>query len=390
MNGIQFTKTDGGLVRKLEGQTHISGLIVYGEPGQSMLTVYSADELEEAGVTSATHPVTHYHTSEFFRMNPGAKLYVETVLESDGLYDEVKVMQNASGGEIRQFGVCDFLNAAMENAVTRLNEIAQEFWNENMPIRNIMFSGKVTAETMTALLDLHTLNSEYVSVILGQDGGGYGGYLAGTYPSLSCIGAALGTLSAADLHESIGWVEKFNLVSTAYPKVLTGGIDKARELDVPAFCDGSLIGSYTKGQIQAIHDKGYIFPVALPGIVGRYFNDCFTATDLQSDFAYSPEVGVVSEAARAVYKVLTPKISGPIYVDPDTGYIDAGNASALEGFCDDVLQEMKNAGQISGFSVYIAPNQQVLRTSKLKVILKIVPVGTLREITVEIGLTTNT
>ncbi len=390
MNGIQFTKKDGGLNRKLDGQTHISGLLIYGETTQSSVVVYSVEELETASVTASTHPVTHYHVNEFFRMNPGAKLYVETVAESDGKYDEIKVMQNASGGEIRQFGICDFKNEALANAVTRLNEIATEFWEENMPVRSMLLSAKVTAEKMTELTDLHTLNAEYVSVVLGQDGAGYGAYLASTHPSISCVGAALGTLSAADLHESIAWVEKFNLVSTAYPKELTGGIDKARELDVPAFCDGSLIGGYTKGQLQALYDKGYIFPVKLPGIIGRYFNDCFTATALNSDFAYIPEVGVVSEAAREIYKVLTPKISGPIYVDPDTGYIDAGNASALEGFCDDVLQDMQNAGQISGFKVYIEPDQQVLRTSKLKVILEIVPVGTLRKIIVEIGLTTNT
>lgn len=48
---------------------------------------------------------------------------------------------------------------------------------------------------------------------------------------------------------------------------------------------------------------------------------------------------------------------------------------------------MKRNGEISGYEAYINPNQQVLRTSKLEVIVKIVPVGTLRKIEVKIGLT---
>jgi len=48
---------------------------------------------------------------------------------------------------------------------------------------------------------------------------------------------------------------------------------------------------------------------------------------------------------------------------------------------------MVRDGEISGYKNYINPDQQVLRNSKLEIVSKIVPVGTLREITVRIGLT---
>ena len=85
--------------------------------------------------------------------------------------------------------------------------------------------------------------------------------------------------------------------------------------------------------------------------------------------------------------MLIKKVSGPAYIDPDTGLLEASGVAALEALCDDVLDEMKRNGEISGYEAYINPNQQVLRTSKLEVIVKIVPVGTLRKIEVKIGLT---
>lgn len=239
---------------------------------------------------------------------------------------------------------------------------------------------------MTALTNLHTLNAERVSVVLGQDKGGRGGYLAATHPSLSCIGAVLGAIAKAKVSESIAWVEKQNLVSTAYPKALTGGTEKARELDSIGFCDGSNLGNYTPQQLEAIHDKGYIFGMKHTGVAGTFLNDSFTATSLESDFAYLENNRTIDKAIREINKVLIKKVSGPAYIDPDTGLLEATGVAALEALCDDVFDQMVRDGEVSGFEVFINPNQQVLRTSKLEVIVRIVPVGTLRKIEVKIGL----
>ena len=98
-----------------------------------------------------------------------------------------------------------------------------------------------------------------MSVVIGQDGAGRGNYIAQTTPAVGCIGAALGALSKASVHESIGWVEKQNLVSIAYDKALTGDTLQALELDVPALADGTKLGSLTPAQVEALHGKGYIF-----------------------------------------------------------------------------------------------------------------------------------
>lgn len=387
MNGVKFIRQNGGLGRRQEGTDFISGLIVYGESAIDKALILSTSELEGLNINASTHPVLFYHISEFFRINEGAKLYIQSVEESDGNYTEVKVLQNFAGGNIRQLAVCDFKKSISElsASVSKLNTIAIELAEINIPL-SILLSMKVEAQQMTQLTDLHTLNSERVSVVIGQDKAGLGAYLSESNPSLSCIGAVLGAVSKSKVHESIAWVEKQNLVSTAYAKALTGGDDKARELDVAGFCDGSSVGDYTPKQLESINDKGYLFLVKHAGEVGTYLNDSFTATNVESDYAFIENNRTIDKAIRAINKVLFKKVSGPAYIDSDTGLLEQTGVTALESLCDEPLDEMKRMGEISGYSVHINPNQRVLQTSKLEVIVKIIPVGTLRKIEVKIGL----
>ena len=259
MNGVKFIRQNGGLGRIQEGTDFISGLIVYGEKAVDKQLILSIEELDKKGITATTHPVLHYHTSEFFRINEGARLYIQGVENSDGNYTEVKTLQNFAEGNIQQIAICDFKRAlnTLSNSVAKLNQIATELGALNIPL-SILLSVKVEPNEMTSLPNLHELNAERVSVVLGQDKSGRGGYLATTQPSLSCIGAVLGAVSKAKVNESIAWVEKQNLVSIAYPKALTGGEEKARELDNIGFCDGSALGEYTPQQIESINEKGYL------------------------------------------------------------------------------------------------------------------------------------
>lgn len=390
MGSVKFIRENGGLSRELDGSDHISGMIVYGEPAVSKALVLSPDELESVGVTIETNPVLFYHVNEFFRINPGAKLYIQGVAVSDGEYTEIRVLQNFAGGDLRQVAVCDFKAAVstLTNALAKLNAIATDLGNQNLPL-SILLSVKITSAEMVALQDIHTSN-ERVSVVISQDGGGLGAYLATENPSISNIGACLGAVSKSMVHESIAWVEKQNLVDVAYSKKLTGDVEQAREMDVIAFVDGSKLSDYSPEQIQAISDKGYIFCVKHTGIAGSYFEDSFTATALDSDFAYIENNRTIDKAIRGINRVLVPRISAPAYVDSDTGYLANATVASTEALCDDVLDQMVRDGEISGYSVSINPRQQVLKTSKLEVIVKLVPVGVLREITVRIGLTLKT
>ncbi|MGY0039191.1 DUF2586 family protein [Pedobacter sp. NJ-S-72] len=388
MNGVKFIRENGGLARQLSGNDHISGLIVYGEAEVPRKLVLSSSEVDDL---SMSNPLLVYHIQEFFRINEGAKLYIHAPVALDGIYNEVKTLQNFAEGNIRQLAVYDPISLPMiDGRVSVLQQIATELGNQNIPL-SILLAANILPSDIPLLPNLHDFNADRVSVVIGQDAGGKGSYLAKSsgamYRSVSCLGAVLGAVSKAKVQESIGWVEKQNLVSTAYPKPLDALTEMARELDVLGFADGSKIGDYTPSQLQSVHEKGYIFGTKYTGIAGSYLNDSFTAVKLTSDFAYIENNRTIDKAIREINRVLLPKVSGPAYVDPDTGKIQASTASALESICDDVLDQMVRSGELSGYKVIINPDQPILKTSKLEVVLKLVPVGTLREITVKIGLT---
>jgi hypothetical protein len=380
MNTVSFNRQGGGLAKRLPGQDHISGLIVYGQPNVNKDLLIEAEGLASIGITPISHPVLHYHVSEYFRVNP--------VLENDGQFIEVKQLQQFAEAKIRQIGIVDLLTpfADLQTASTTIKASLNELGNLSMPLEVVYSIHEMTAANLIALPDLHTFDNERFSVCIGQDGAGLGNYVSGIFgKKIGVIGATLGAISRANVHESIAWVEKQNLVTNTYPKVLTGNVVVARELDVPAFIDGTMLNSLTPAQVQSINDKGYLFLIKHIGYTGTFFNDSYTSTTLESDFATIENNRTIDKAQRGVYVKLLPKISGPLYIDSLTGQISEDSIASLEAIGSIPLEQMERDGEISGFKIYINPEQEVLTTSRLQVTLKIVPVGVLREIVVNLG-----
>jgi hypothetical protein len=377
----------------MSGEDHVTGLIVSAAGTSGTYVFRTVEEAEQAGLTSAEHPLVHYHISEFFRIAGGARLYVQLVSSSlDGTFTEISNLQNFAKGGLRQVGIL-MTEVSLADVITYLSTIhtvCDALAVRNMPLSAIV-APRLQSTDLVSLPDLHTQNAMRVSVVISQDGGGYGAYLqnqAGfSAKSVGALGALLGTIAKSRVSDSIGWVEKYNAVTVAYPKALTGGNLKQRELDVPALADGTLIESMTPAQIQAINDKGYGFLIKHTGATGTFWNDGFTAVALTSDFAYIENNRVIDKACRGVYLALLPKISGPAYIDPDTGFLTADTVSALEELGNEPLEQMHRDGELSGGVVNIDPEQPVLSTSKLNVTIKLVPVGVLREIIVSIGFT---
>lgn len=388
MNTVSFKRQGGGLGRRLPGEDHVSGIVFYGLADVNKVEIVEVDQLDTLGLTVALQPVIHYHVSEYFRINPGSKIYIVSKLLNDGQFNEVKQLQQFAEGKLRQVGVVDLLSpfaTIVTNAQT-LNTILNELALANMPCSGVLSIHNLTAANILALPNLRTINCERLSVCIGQDGSGRGDYVSGIFgKKIGIIGATLGAISKANVHESIGWVEKQNLVSGTYAKSLTNNIVVARELDVIQFVDGKLVTDLSAVQIQAINDKGYIFLMKHIGYTGSFFNDSYTATSVDSDFMTIENNRSIDKAQRGVYIKLLPKISGPIYIDPTSGLISEDSIASLEAIASIALEQMERDGEISGFKVFINPNQDVLATSKITVTLKIVPVGVLREIVVNIG-----
>ncbi|MBF2708779.1 DUF2586 family protein [Flavobacterium soyangense] len=388
MNTVSFNRQGGGLGRQLPGEDHISGLVFYGLPELAKVEIIEVEQLATMGITAVSHPVIHYHVSEYFRVNPGSKLYIVSKLLNDGQFNDVKQLQQFAEGKIRQIGVVDLLTvfATIVTASEALNSRLNELAIANMPCSGVISFHNITNANLLALPNLRVLSCERLSVCIGQDGSGRGNYVSGIFgKKVGIVGATMGAISKAKVHESIGWVEKQNLVTGTYAKSLTDDLVVARELDVVKFIDGTLVSDFTPAQIQAINDKGYLFPMKHIGYTGTFFNDSYTATAVDSDFMTIENNRAIDKAQRGVYVKLLPKISGPIYIDPATGLISEDSIASLEAIASIALEQMERDGEVSGFKVFINPDQDVLASSKITVTLKVVPVGVLREIVVNIG-----
>jgi hypothetical protein len=397
MNGITFVRGNGGLGRRLAGEDHVSGLLVVVAEDSPLLGTHefrSVEEAEATGITAAAAPFVHYHLSEFFRLAPGATLFLMAVAELDGTFTEIKQLQQHSGGKLRRIGIAQ-PDVALSTVITQaatVNAVCTELAAQNMPLTAIL-SGYVTGAQLTSLADLHAQNCPRVGICLAQDGGGYGAWLqaqaAFAGQSIGALGALLGALAKRRVSDSIGWVEKYNVVTTAYPQGLTGGAQQALELDTPALCGSTLVSDLTPLQLQAINAKGYILLFKHVGYSGTYWNDAFAAVALTSDYAYLENSETMDKACRGVYQALLPQISGPAYVDPDTGNLAASVCKSWEAMAEMPLAQMVRDGELSGYAVSIDPAQSILSTCKLQVVIRLVPVGALREIIVTIGFTLN-
>ncbi len=391
MNDIVFNKTSGGLGRKLTGEDHISGIVFYVANATALPAGYGPDTVKEIvslddavtkGITSASadYKILHYHISEFFRINSGAKLYVgiaQEPLTGSIDFEDLATLVNYADGKIRQAAIFVSGEAFATAQVTAIQAVIDTLAEEHKPL-SVLFTADFSAVAdLTTLSDLRALDAANVSVVIGQDGGAAGAALFGSEDvTISCIGAALGAVSLANVSENIGWPKKF--------KMVTG-----TELDVPAFGEGSLLKDTATNTIEGINTKGYIFLTKHIGLSGSFFNDSHTAVAATSDYAYIENNRTIDKAIRNVRTYLLPELNSPLRLDPTSGNLSVDTVKYFESLASKPIEQMEADGDISGFDVYIDPAQDVVSTNKLVVAITLVVKGVARTIEVNIGLATS-
>ena len=95
----------------------------------------------------------------------------------------------------------------------------------------------------------------------------------------------------------------------------------------------------------------------------------------------------MDKAERAIRRYLTPKLSGNIYLDESTGKLESHSVAHLETQANRAVEEMSKAGELSGYKVYIDPDQPVLSTSEIEFTIVKVPVAVARRFKVGLGFT---
>lgn len=393
-NDIQVNIIGGGIGRLATGKDYYSGLIIQSVTAPAgfsgvgdIIRIFSLSQAESLGITVALFPVAHYHISEFFRVlqkfNFNAFIDVGFFNIATGTFDgtEIKTMQDNAGGELRQIGVF-LIDPYAIGFLTGSNTVAETLNGEGNPVSVYLSADHADID---ALVDLRVNDAKWVSVLIAQDGGGVGAalYVSEGY-SINTIGAIMAATAYANVHERTGWVEKFD-------------VSGSTELQTLAASDGTLLSVITDTQVDLLNTQGYTIMVKRR-IAGSYvYTDAVTASLDTSDFTEQRFNRTIGKAKRLIQEKLAPLQNAPIFVDPNTGKISEQTIGVFDSAAREALnvmainQEISTdpaTGRIPQNSVSIDPDQNVLQTNKIVIIVRIVAVGAAGIIQVDLSFAT--
>ncbi len=362
---------------------------------------------EDENNVNFMHGIPAYHIREFFRMSGNVdgngKLYV-MFADCSASWDAIDVMQRVAGGLINQLGVWTEqplwkLNGAEEkynlNIVKTLNDKAVAMADLHQPLSIVLCANPSNTGSDTSdgkQIDLNKIptaicEASRTSVIFGQ---------ARCTPvsmmqkrnvnntPVGFLGAMMGAIARANVHESVAWVRTFNLFDDNFQNIELGFGDINLTAD-EEFTSLNMYESLSPVLLDDLDEKGYIFPIKYSGREnGIYISKDQTCS--VGDYRTIARNRTINKSRRAVRAALLPYVNSPLMVNPATGFLAPSKISAFKTLIGDILAKMQAAQEISGYAVNIDANQNVLVDDTLRISYVIVPVGVAVKIYVEEGL----
>ena len=367
-----------------------------------------------AGGVGSYFALLHYHISEYFREQPKGVLFVGIFAQAAFDAAEVETIQNFTNGDIRNLGIYLSHEVFATSQLNLTQGKVDTLDTEDKPL-SVLFHSDLSGATLATLPNLATLSDKKVSMLIGEEGDFHQAaydnakaYLSGekvTFQgkayiskatttgnapwdgtkwtelrenlqaisgfSIGTMGVQLGAVSLSLVHESIGWLGKFNLVSGT-------GLDEA------AFATTDLFKDISVALRNTLNDFHYIFLKKEIGISGTFSSDSHTAISETSDFSTIENNRTIDKAKRGIRSFVLPNLSRPIFVNED-GTLTEDIIALFKNDSEKALIDMITAGELSAQAVNIDPSQNVLATSKVTIGIVLVPVGVAREIEFNIG-----
>lgn len=282
-----------------------------------------------------------------------------------------KILLDAAGGEIKVLGVCwhestgyspsivTGLDADVITAITNAQVLAADYLAKVMPVVVLIEGISYDGDSGT-LLDLRTKTAPRVGVVL----------CSSVKDDFSAsVGLVIGRLAAIPVMRSIGRVKDGELPVTA---MFMAGESLESQLD----------------DLGTIHGKGYITARKFPRKAGYYFNDDPTAVAVTNDLCQISRVRTIDKAVVIAYDSYVEEINDEVKINAD-GTMDAAILKSLQAKIERNIG-LQMADEISGLTATIDPLQNILSTNKLAVVIRIIPFGVMKEITVDLGFTNPT
>lgn len=383
---IDINIGNGALGLTVPTNDALTGMIVQGiaPTGLALLTPTLLTSLQDAvdlGIDEAydsTNSLVSYKAikefyeeagtgSQLWIMVVGQAISMETVFDKTEA-DYVLKLLNAAGGGIRILTmvrnpaagyaptVALGVDSDVTAAIVKAQSLAEEYVKQYKPFRVVLpaygYSG-----VASDLEDLKTRSDNRVAVMVGDTETGLN----------AAIGVLAGRLASVPVMRNVGRVKSGSLpVLSAY--VATETVEVAA------------------GDVEVIHDKGYITFRTHIGKAGYFFSDDPTATSSTDDYSSLSNGRVLDKAIYLAYTTYVDELLDEILIDPSTGQIATVQAKALQQLVETVINTSMTANnEISGVSAEVDPNQNVLSTGMVCVKLRLTTVGYKRIIKIDLG-----
>jgi hypothetical protein len=248
----------------------------------------------------------------------------------------------------------EFLDVDVTAAVLANKALADYQRSINRPFR-LIIAGKVVDLTAD-IYEPNTAQNTNAMVVLGNDANG------NSYGSV-----ALARIMKFGAHVKIG-------------DGLNGPLSIAE-----AFIGDKAIADFYPEELDDFANAGFCLVHEREGSAGFYFaRDNMAGSD---DFRIMVHGSLIDKAQRIATAANTPFLETSVRINAD-GTINDADAKYLEEVtAQAILAQM--SGQISGVEVIVPTDQNLIETPNLRETVKILPLGYLTWITIEMGLTSN-
>jgi hypothetical protein len=375
-------------------------------------TTYVITSLKQAeevlGITAAYDTandlVLHEHIADFYSRPKNAnvplhimvvavddKTPVELIEDTGELY--AKKLIKAGGGQIKQFALAynvaddytetllDGLNAEIKAAIPKAQELYNWAYSTDRPCQ-IFLEGRGITSTVSALQNLRNivsgstvLEAHKVSIVIAQDWD-YAESRTGKCQKYAGVGKFLGVIAAAEVNQSAGEVNTFDLSDAVKGKWLTAGLSNHLKVD-----DLEI-------HINDMTTKGYIYAGTYSTISGLRFNSDATCTPIRVDDDGNINEHTIYYGRTMDYAAIRLKghfmqyVKSRIIVDPSLGKLPTAVRKDLENDSNRVVfGKMMSEGLISGGKTTIDPDSPVMPPENtMNVTFDIVPTAILDNI----------
>lgn len=381
--GVKINLGNGSLGQVSVSDDGVAGLILTGTTVEGKLQlnkpyqISSTRDLTTLGIDPETNPLADKEIKAFYaQAGDGAELHLLIVAAATTLAamcdpangSPLCKLIDSAGGRIRLVGVnklppaeyeADTTEGIDKDAITaagKAQQAAESYAGKIRPFRVLLPAPAWTGDT-TSLYKPAEGNYNRVAMVLASDT-----KIGEVYPA--AIGMVLGRAAALEPQQCIGRIKSGVLASDGY------------------FTNGSTYLEKS-GMADALHDAGYIFFMSITAKNGCYLNGDPMAAPPTDDYNTLNLGRIIDKAAVLAYTTYITEIMDNVEVD-DKGQLSVGACKNFEGMIENAVNSTMGS-QISSFSAYVNPAQNILSTCQLTVECKLRPLGVIRNIVVNLS-----